>query len=235
MVWKACSTLIASLALVSKYGMLFLLWHQACARLVVTWNTKELMLYLETPDTREWSIRAIFKIVPLLLSLNKWCTYRDYLDPPVCSPSRSCCPAPQKESSLGLEDWPGSRTRPSSCQESWRCWVLWRQTPGRSSRLRGRTLRLRTGTSPDLPYPKSEMQRRHGALHAQNKLITVNEEIKVILVYMDHINQISLMGLHYLFDSWCEVWSLVCYHTRTLQVFIFTIGRVLLHAFLKFC
>lgn len=42
-VWKACSTLIASLALVSKYGMLFLLWHQACARLVVTWNTKKMV------------------------------------------------------------------------------------------------------------------------------------------------------------------------------------------------
>lgn len=35
-VWKAWSTLIASLALVSKYGMLFLLWHHAWARFVVT-------------------------------------------------------------------------------------------------------------------------------------------------------------------------------------------------------
>lgn len=62
-VWKACSTLIASLALVSKYGMLFLLWHQAWARLVVTWNTKESMLYLETSDC---FTKPIFKTVPLL-------------------------------------------------------------------------------------------------------------------------------------------------------------------------
>ena len=36
MVWKACSTLIASFALVSKYGMSFLEWHHCCARLVDT-------------------------------------------------------------------------------------------------------------------------------------------------------------------------------------------------------
>lgn len=59
-VWKACSTLIASLALVSKYGMLFLLWHQACARLVVTWNTKELMLCLKNSHTWEWFNQVIF-------------------------------------------------------------------------------------------------------------------------------------------------------------------------------
>lgn len=102
-------------------------------------------------------------------------------DSPVCSPSQSCCPAPQKGNSLGLEDWPGSRIRPSSCLESWRCWVLWHQTPGHSSRLHGRTLRLKTGTSPDLLYPKSEMQRTHGVFFDLKKLIRVNKEIKVIL------------------------------------------------------
>lgn len=35
-VWKACSTLMASLALVSKYGMLPLVWHHAKARF---WET----------------------------------------------------------------------------------------------------------------------------------------------------------------------------------------------------
>lgn len=71
MVWKACSTLIASLALVSKYGMLFLLWHQACARLVVTWNTKELTLYFRTTRTGQCWIKAICRIVPLLCSLKE--------------------------------------------------------------------------------------------------------------------------------------------------------------------
>lgn len=71
MVWKACSTLIASLALVSKYGMLFLLWHQACARLVVTWNTKELTLYSEMTGTGQRWIKAIWRIVPLLWRLKE--------------------------------------------------------------------------------------------------------------------------------------------------------------------
>lgn len=35
-VWKAWSTLMASFALVSKYGILLLLWHHAWARFVVT-------------------------------------------------------------------------------------------------------------------------------------------------------------------------------------------------------
>ena len=35
-VWKACSTFIASFALVSKYGMSFLEWHHCWARLVDT-------------------------------------------------------------------------------------------------------------------------------------------------------------------------------------------------------
>ncbi len=138
---------------------------------------------------------------------------RDYLNPPVCSPSRSCCPAPQRENSPGLEGWPGSRTRPSSCLESWRCWALSRQTPGRSSPLRGRTLRLRTGTSPDLLCPKSETQKREEeereewcirddtlCSQAPNNLITVNKEIKVILwlwCYMVHIKQISLITCVY--------------------------------------
>lgn len=39
MVWKACSTLMASLALVSKYGMSFLEWHHDCARLAFTWGS----------------------------------------------------------------------------------------------------------------------------------------------------------------------------------------------------
>lgn len=45
-VWNACSTLMASLALVSKYGMLFLLWHQAWALLVVTCEDEEQIVHL---------------------------------------------------------------------------------------------------------------------------------------------------------------------------------------------
>lgn len=45
-VWNACSTLMASLALVSKYGMLFLLWHQAWALLVVTCEDEEQIIHL---------------------------------------------------------------------------------------------------------------------------------------------------------------------------------------------
>ena len=37
-VWNACSTLTASLALVSKYGTLFFSWHHCIARLVVTFH-----------------------------------------------------------------------------------------------------------------------------------------------------------------------------------------------------
>lgn len=86
-VWKACSTLMASLALVSKYGMLFLLWHQACARLVVTWSTK--MTAKNVNDQHEKTING---------------KEGDKRVQPVCSPSQSCCPAPQKGSSLGLVD-----------------------------------------------------------------------------------------------------------------------------------
>ena len=39
-VWKACSTLMASLALVSKYGISPLLWHQACALFIGTWKSQ---------------------------------------------------------------------------------------------------------------------------------------------------------------------------------------------------
>lgn len=109
---------------------------------------------------------------------------------PVYSPSQSCCQAPQRGSSLGLEGWPGSRTRPSSCLESWKCWVLSHQKPGHSSLLRGRRQRLRTGTSPDLPCPKSEWQRKEEGTErmkdnnvwsqVQNNEITLGKEIKVI-------------------------------------------------------
>lgn len=44
-----------------------------------------------------------------------------YLNPPVCSPSQSYCPKPQRGSSLDLEGWPGSRTHPASRPNSWRC------------------------------------------------------------------------------------------------------------------
>lgn len=67
-VWKACSTLIASLALVSKYGMLFLLWHQACARLVVTWNTKK-MVRLKTSGKTSYSCF----IKPFVWQINNTC------------------------------------------------------------------------------------------------------------------------------------------------------------------
>lgn len=39
-------------------------------------------------------------------------------DSPVCSPSQSYCPKPQRGSSLDLEGWPGSRTHPASCPKS---------------------------------------------------------------------------------------------------------------------
>lgn len=77
---------------------------------------------------------------------------------PVCFPGQSCCLAPQTGSSLGRGGWPGSGTRPSSCPESWRCWVQSRHTPGHSSQLRGRTPRPGTGTSPDLPCPRSDTE-----------------------------------------------------------------------------
>ena len=75
---------------------------------------------------------------------------------PVCSPGRSCCLVPQRGSSRGLGGWPGWGTRPSSCPGSWTCWAPWRRTPARSSRRHGRTPRPETGTSPDLPCPRSE-------------------------------------------------------------------------------
>lgn len=78
---------------------------------------------------------------------------------PVCSPSQSCCPAPQRGSSQDLEGWPGSETHPSSCRASWRCWARSRQTPGRSSLLHGRRPRPETGTSPGRPCPRSTSSR----------------------------------------------------------------------------
>ncbi len=44
-VWKAWSTLMASFALVSKYGILLLLWHQAWARFVVTCTRRSIRQY----------------------------------------------------------------------------------------------------------------------------------------------------------------------------------------------
>ena len=50
MVWKACSTLIASLALVSKYGISFLDWHQVWALLVDTARLSRSILFPSTTN-----------------------------------------------------------------------------------------------------------------------------------------------------------------------------------------
>jgi hypothetical protein len=50
MVWKACSTLMASLAEVSKYGMFPLDWHQVIARFCETCDEKKSGQYLQTVD-----------------------------------------------------------------------------------------------------------------------------------------------------------------------------------------
>lgn len=57
-VWKAWSTLMASFALVSKYGILLLLWHQAWARFVVTCTRPSIGQYSKLM----WLIQSDFRI-----------------------------------------------------------------------------------------------------------------------------------------------------------------------------
>lgn len=75
MVWNACSTLMASLALVSKYGMLFLLWHQAWALLVVTCEDEEQIIHLSltvVEDVGVWPmLTCLFSKSILLPSTTK--------------------------------------------------------------------------------------------------------------------------------------------------------------------
>ncbi len=83
------------------------------------------------------------------------------LHPPVYSPDRFCCPAPQRGSSPGHAGWPGWETHPSSCPVSWRCLGQWRRTPAHSSRHRGRKPHPETGTALDLLCPISEWNTEH--------------------------------------------------------------------------
>lgn len=112
MVWKACSTFTASLALVSKYGTSFFSWHHCTALLVVTLKVKNFVLY--------HSISFFFCHLSKLLLIG-------YLL------NQLCFQWLQMGSFLGLLAMPGLRTRLSSFPSFWRWLELWHRIQGRSS------------------------------------------------------------------------------------------------------
>ena len=123
-VWKACSTFIASLALVSKYGMSFLEWHHCWARLVDTALLSRSILLPSTTNGKLSGSRglACMGTISQVSRSGQWFE--------IYSP-------------------PGWETRPSNCPEIWRCWAPSRRRWGRSSRRRGRKRHRGTGISPD--------------------------------------------------------------------------------------
>lgn len=134
-VWKACSTLIPSFALVSKYGMLFLLWAHCWARFIGTWQQQN----------------VIFKSMFNRISKNCWF----FLNVRLGFPSLLCFQQEQKgncQDHEGRLEW---GTRHARNQGIWKCWGQRRQKRGRNNLPLGRRQLLMTGIFLDPLCPRS--------------------------------------------------------------------------------
>jgi hypothetical protein len=144
---NACSTFMASFALVSKYGIPPLDWQKAMARFdeIYAKSVKSLLCPPSSVD------------VPLSCSLPRQSCFRSQ---PVAI---SMCPTRhsqtgvfvRKEKSLGPWGLLVLRTRPSSCPESRNSWSCSHRRPAHSNQRRGKKQRLVTGSVPAPLYPIS--------------------------------------------------------------------------------
>lgn len=155
MVWNACSTLIASFADVSKYGMLPLDWHQVIARFCETWRFG----YTTWLAWKNWG--------------------KECKDVPVsCSPPRQfCCLTRQRGSSPGHVVMLGWGTRLANCRGSRRIWTSWHHRPRRSNLHHDKMQHLEIGNVLVQPCPRAEVSASSDENFGDMKLVRVGKWI----------------------------------------------------------
>eukprot|EP00965_Chrysotila_dentata_P203338 6181650-Pleurochrysis_carterae.AAC.4 len=169
--WKACSTLIASLALVSKWGISPLAVHHARARFCVTCVAAHAGRDRTRKSSRQCTGRRIQRRrhkpsismqSPAGWLLRRWrsCSMNTVQSrgAPLANPGPPCCQARRKESYQDPEARPGSKTRPSTSPSFQKSLPNSRHNKVRTNQLLGKRRLRGSESAPGQQYPRSASQ-----------------------------------------------------------------------------